>query len=146
MEWKLSVDLDNVPYWKVLQTYFNMKYFFGKVRIFRTSKGYHFEADVPTSIEARLLLGDDDYRLWLSEVRSWVSGYLDDVTFDWKYEMESGGVERRLMRKHCWLMSFGGQLVGWLSAKEVVLVVGRIELCMIVRTVLVVVGVRILSA
>lgn len=86
MEWKLSVDLDNVPYWKVLQTYFNMKYFFGEVRIFRTRKGYHFEADVPTSIEARLLLGDDDYRLWLSEVRSWVSGYLDDVTFDWKYE------------------------------------------------------------
>lgn len=86
MKWKLSIDLDRAPYWKVLQTYFNMKYFYGSVRIFRTKNGYHFEADVPTSLEARLGLQDDPYRLWLSEIRSWVSGYLDDVTFDWKYE------------------------------------------------------------
>jgi len=86
--WKLSVDLDRnkVPYWKVLAAYFNMKYFFGKVKIYRTENGYHLESDVPTSLEARLMLGDDEKRLWLSEVRSWVSGYLDDVTFDWKFD------------------------------------------------------------
>ncbi len=84
--WKLAVDLDRVPYWKVLATYFNMKYFFGEVKVYRTKNGYHLVANVPTSKEARLMLGDDSKRLWLSEVREYVSGYFDDVVFDWKFD------------------------------------------------------------
>jgi len=84
--WNLGVDLDRKPMWKVLLVYYNMKYIYGSVRVYRTENGYHFEADVPTSIEARCGLGDDPKRLMLSELRSYCSGYLDDVLYDCKYD------------------------------------------------------------
>ena len=84
--WKLGIDLDRPPYWKVLATYFNMRYMFGNVRVYRTENGWHLEADVPTSVEARLALCDDQRRLELSELRSMVTGELDDVLFDCKFD------------------------------------------------------------
>ena len=84
--WKLGVDLDNAPYWKVLATYFNMKYFYGNVRVYKTERGWHFETEVPTSVEARLGLCDDEKRLYLSEERMKVTGILDDVLFDSKFD------------------------------------------------------------
>lgn len=86
MEWKLGIDLDRVPYWKVLATYFNMKYFYGDIEVYRTEHGWHFEANVPTSVEARLGLGDDSRRLELSELRKYVTGELDDVLFEHKFD------------------------------------------------------------
>jgi len=86
VEWKLSVDLDRVPYWKLLMVYFNMKYFYGDVEVYRTENGWHLIANVPTSVEGRLLLCDDGRRLFLSEVRESASGVLDDVTFEWKFD------------------------------------------------------------
>ena len=86
--WKLSVDADRtkLPYWKILAIYFNMKYNYGDVKVYRTENGYHFVADVNTSNEAREGLGDDPKRVFLSEVRSYVSGYVDDVVFDFKFD------------------------------------------------------------
>jgi len=85
-KWKLSIDLDRVPYWKVLMIYFNMKYFYKNVDVYRTENGWHLVADTPTSPEARMAFCDDKKRLFLSEVRATVSGEFDDVTFDWKWD------------------------------------------------------------
>jgi len=87
--WKLGIDADRtkLPYWKILAIYFNMKYNYGEVEIYRTENGYHFIAkNVETSLEARWGLGDDEKRVWLSELRSYVSGYVDDVLYEVKWD------------------------------------------------------------
>ena len=86
VRWKLGIDLDNPSYLKVLMTYFNIRYFYGEPVVYRTKNGYHFEVDAETSVEARLLFGDDDRRLELSELRERVDGVLDDVLFEYKWD------------------------------------------------------------
>jgi len=86
MIWKLGVDLDRPSGLQLLKTYFNGRYFYGEPEIYRTKNGYHFVFPTETSIEARLGLGDDKRRLELSELRSYLSGEVDDVLFDFKFD------------------------------------------------------------
>lgn len=83
MKYRLSVDVDSADI-KALKSYFNMKYVFGDVEIYRTGRGFHFIADRPTDLLHRMALGDDPIRVMLSELRYMVSGELDDITFDVK--------------------------------------------------------------
>jgi hypothetical protein len=83
MKYRLSIDVDSADI-KALKSYFNMKYVFGDVEIYRTGRGFHFIADRPTDLLHRMALGDDPIRVMLSELRYMVSGELDDVTFDVK--------------------------------------------------------------
>lgn len=86
MRWNLGIDLDRPSMLRLLMAYFNMKHYYGNVRIFMTKNGWHLESDVETSIEARLGLGDDKRRLELSELRLSATGELDDILFDYKYD------------------------------------------------------------
>ncbi|MEM1986180.1 MAG: hypothetical protein QXQ24_05570 [Nitrososphaeria archaeon] len=83
----LGIDLDGKRkrFWQILMTYFNMKYIYGKVKIYKTLHGWHFVSDVETNFEARYALGDDPARLELSERRYFVSNDMDDILFDIKY-------------------------------------------------------------
>lgn len=83
---RLGVDLDRVSFWKLLATYFTMKHYYGNVRVYKTKNGWHLEADCETSLEARYFLGDDKRRLELSEFRYWLTGELDDILFELKFD------------------------------------------------------------
>jgi hypothetical protein len=83
VRYRLSVDVDSADI-NALKSYFNMRHIFGSVEIYRTRRGFHFIADHPTDLWHRLALGDDRFRVLLSEMRYVASGELDDVTFDVK--------------------------------------------------------------
>jgi hypothetical protein len=83
MKYRLSVDVDSADI-NAVKSYFNMKYIFGDVEIYRTGRGFHFITDRPTDLTHRMALGDDPMRVMLSELRYRASGELDDVTFDVK--------------------------------------------------------------
>lgn len=69
----LGIDLDNVPDYKLLMYYFNLKYSFPdkNIAVFRTSKGYHIIVEgVNTDLKLREIFGDDLWRIKFEEARS----------------------------------------------------------------------------
>ena len=73
--YKISIDLDEKDELSLLKVYYNLKYLFPNEEIIvrETKRGYHIkvekEVDVQTNLQIRRILGDDTYRLQLSEKR-----------------------------------------------------------------------------
>jgi len=85
---KIGIDIDGKSQLKLIKAYFNMIHRFGKVpEVYETDRGYHLIVrGVKSDVYDRLALGDDTTRVELSEMRSRVSGYVDDVLFDYKFK------------------------------------------------------------
>ena len=85
----LGIDLDTNNQFKLLKTYFNAKWLAdhlgGKVKLFKTKKGYHIRLiGIKTNIFYRYGLGDDRDRIYLSELRGGTE-FADDVLFEIKW-------------------------------------------------------------
>ena len=85
---KVGVDLDGKNMFRLVKSYFNMLHRYGlEPEVYETERGYHLIVrGVKSDLYDRLALGDDPVRVELSEIRARVSGYVDDVLFDWKFK------------------------------------------------------------
>jgi formate-dependent nitrite reductase cytochrome c552 subunit len=109
VRWKLGVDLDRPSELRLLMTYFNGRWAYGKPEVYRTNNGYHFIFDCSTTSDARLGLLDDRKRLYLSELRENLMRELDDVLFEWKWDgkwrKREKVDEKSLLAKPFWWVS-----------------------------------------
>jgi hypothetical protein len=92
----ISVDRDSDKAYRALKSYFNMAYFFEKVKVRQSSfRGFHLEAFIPQELsfdtlnDFRLAFGDDVGRIAFDE-RSLTMGKPKQVLFDWKNGERAG--------------------------------------------------------
>jgi len=84
----IGIDLDSKNRFKLLKGYFNARYLFpnNEVKVYETQHGHHIEIlGIMSDLTARMMLCDDNERIWFSEQRMHIfKRDFDDVLFDTK--------------------------------------------------------------
>ena len=97
----LKLDFDKPTQIKLLKAYFYLKYMGCKVFTFSTRKGWHIYAILPRDIDLekelrlRMLLGDDEGRIFFDEIREKLGlSDWEDTLFQEKYIVTKKGIKK----------------------------------------------------